>query len=164
MYSKTAAAVAALLTAACGNGAAGNNVSYDVTFSHVTPETMPAPAAPVADLSGARRLIDTIYTPYTRDQIVDYFRYFTPELNAAIDHAGEGAIEVDPLCGCQDMTHFTYRVQSLDATAGGAVARVGIVNFGEPKTIVLHLVRRGGAWLIADIGEGASSFAAGLRR
>jgi hypothetical protein len=164
MKTKTGAAIAALLLAsACNKGADGN-----ASANAAAPVPVAVPAAPAAapgpDLAGARRLIDTVYTPYTRDQTEDYFRYFTPELNAAIDRAGEGAVEADPLCECQDMTRFTYRVQSLEPETGGALARVAISNNGEPKTIILHLVQRGATWLIADVGEGATSFAAGLRR
>lgn len=163
----TGTALAALLLAAgCGKGTAGNEAGANgaapqpaSNISIVGPVT-PRPA----DLSGARRLIDTIYTPYTREQISETFRYYTPELNAAIDRAGEGAIEADPLCECQDFTHFTYRVQSLAPVPGGAKAEVAIVNFGESNLITLHLVERGGIWLINDIGEGANRLTQTLRR
>ena len=170
MKTKTAAAVVALMLAsACNKGAGGNAAVANAaaTSAPAAPNAVaaaPAPAAPVADLAGARRMIDAVYTPYTRDASDDYFRFFTPELNAAIDRAGEGAVEADPLCECQDMSHFTYSVQSLAPEAGGALARVAITNNGEPKTITLHLVQRGADWRIADVGDGARSFAASLRR
>lgn len=169
MKTKTVAAVAALMLAsACNKVAGGNavvaNAAAPAASNAVAAAPAPAPAAPAADLAGARRMIDAVYTPYTRDASDDYFRYFTPELNAAIDRAGEGAVEADPLCECQDMAHFTYRVQSLEPEAGGAVARVAITNNGEPKTITLHLVQRGADWRIADVGNGANSLTASLRR
>ncbi len=166
MKMNTTAAISALLLAsACSRVGNANNASANAAAPAAANVSAAAPAvATTADLAGARQMIDALYTPYTRDQTSDYFRYFTPELNAAIDRAGEGAIEADPLCECQDMTHFTYRVQSLEPEADGAVARVAITNFGEAKTIILHLVRRGADWRIADVGEGANSFAAGLRR
>lgn len=169
MKTKTAAAVAALLLAsACNKGAGGNaavaNQPAPVASNAVAAAPAATPAAPAADLAGARRLIDAVYTPYTRDETQDYFRYFTPELNAAIDRAGEGAVEADPLCECQDMTHFTYRVRSIEPESAGALARVAITNNGEAKTITLHLVQRGADWRIADVGDGAGGFAASLRR
>jgi hypothetical protein len=158
---------ALLLAVGCGKGAGGNEASANATAPEAASNgiAIVGPVTPQPpDLSGARSLIDTIYTPYTREQISDTSRYYTPELNAAIDRAGEGAIEADPLCECQDFTHFTYRVQSLAPVAGGAKAEVAITNFGESNLITLHLVQRGGNWLIADIGEGANRLTQTLRR
>jgi hypothetical protein len=143
-----------LLAGACNRGEPAANNSSGANSA--APAAASAPA-PTADLAGARRRIDTIYAPYTRGETGDYFRSFTPELNAAIDRAGEGAIEVDPFCDCQDFERMTYRVDSLEPAAGGAVARVAITNFGNSKTIVIRLVRGGDAWLVADVGEGANS-------
>jgi hypothetical protein len=173
MNLKPGTAVVALLLIACGRGGAANNAATGAAPPPAAAAKLSAPEAaaanaaapaPAADLSSARRLIETIYAPYTREETSDYFRYFTPELNAAIDRAGEGAIEADPLCECQDFTHFTFRIQSLEANADGARAEVAITNFGESNLITLHLVQRGGAWLIADVGEGANRLTQTLRR
>ena len=169
MKARTPAMVAALLLAcACNKGESGNNAAANATAptasNAVAAAPASSPAAPTVDLAGARRLVDTVYAPYVRDESSDFLRYFTPELNAAIDQAGDGAFGADPLCDCQDMEHFTYRVQSLEPETGGAVARVAITNMGEAKTITLHLVQRGADWRIADIGDGAGSFAASLGR
>jgi hypothetical protein len=149
-----------LLAGACnwGDTAANTNAGANSVVSHAAPANPSAPA-PAADLAGARQRIDAIYAPYTRGATSDYFRNFTPELNAAIDGADQVGIDADPFCECQDFGRMIYRVDSLEPTAGGAVARVAITNFGDSKTIVIHLVRRGDAWLVADVGEGADSLA-----
>lgn len=163
-----ATVVALLLMSACSKGTGGNDASANAGAPAAPNAVVAAPAArPAAaagDLAAARRLIDAVYAPYTRNESSDYLRYFTPELNAAIDRAGEGAIEADPLCECQDTNRFTYNIRSLEPEAGGALARVAITNDGEAKTITLHLVPRGTDWRIADVGEGDHSFARGLRR
>ena len=167
MKTRTGAAVAALLLAsACNKGAGGYNASANAVAPAAPNAVAAAPAGPpagaAADLAGARRMIDAVYAPYTRGESSDYLRFFTPELNAAIDRAGEGAIEADPLCECQDMNRFTYTIRSVEPEAGGALAHVAITNDGEAKTITLHLVPRGTEWRIADVGDGAHSFARGL--
>jgi hypothetical protein len=123
-----------------------------------------AAPAPAVDLDGARERIDAIYAPYTRGATSHYFRHFTPELNAAIQGAGRMGIDADPFCDCQVFGRLTYRVDSLEPTADGAVARVAITNFGDSKTIVIRLVRREEAWLVADVGEGADSLARRVAR
>jgi hypothetical protein len=123
---------ALLLAAGCGKGAGGNQAGANAAAPGPASNgiTIVGPVTPrPPDLSGARSLIDAIYAPYTREQISDASRYYTPELNAAIDRAGEGAIEADPLCECQDFTHFTYRVRSLAPVAGGAKAEVANRQF-----------------------------------
>ena len=117
-----------------------------------------------ADLDGARDLLDATYRPYTRGEISRAGGApFTPELQAAIARqsdpvAGFGA---DPLCDCQDFGDFRYTIRSLEPVEGGALARVAINNFGEAKVITLRLARRGDAWQVADIGEGARSLLRG---
>lgn len=146
----------ALLAGACSRGESPANTVSATNQSAPANASAPAPAV---DLAGARQRIDAIYAPYTRGATSDYFRNFTPELNAAIDGAGEMGIEADPFCDCQDFGRLTYRVDALEPAADGAVARVAITNFGDSKTIAIRLVRRGDAWLVADVGEGANSLA-----
>ncbi|HVQ10240.1 MAG TPA: hypothetical protein VMS43_17625 [Allosphingosinicella sp.] len=146
----------ALLAGACNRGESSANSVSGVNLT--TPASGAAPA-PATDLAGARQRIDAIYAPYTRGATSDYSRNFTPELNAAIDAADQVGIDADPFCDCQDFGRMTYRVDSLEPSADGAVARVAIANFGDRKTIVIRLVRRGEAWLVADVGEGADSLA-----
>jgi len=67
---------------------------------HVAPQSAAAignAAAATPALAGARRLIDTIYAPYVRDEInSDPSRTFSPELTAAIRRAGENAMNAAP--------------------------------------------------------------------
>lgn len=147
----------ALLAGACDRGESPANPAPGATPVNAAP-------APAADLAGARQRIDAIYAPYTRGATSLYVRHVTPELNAAIDGAGRMGIDADPFCDCQDFDRLTYRVDALEPSAEGAVARVAITNFGDSKTIVIRLVRRGEAWLVADVGEGADSLARRLAR
>jgi hypothetical protein len=157
-----------VLLAACG--AAPTNVAQNsaASGSAAAPAAAGNAAAPAAaataGLDGARRLIDEIYTPYTTGAMADPTDRFAPELAAAIQHAAEGALEADPFCDCQDFDRFTYRIESLEPNAGGAVARVAISNSGEAKTIAVRLVNRAGTWLVADVGEGENSLTRTLAR
>lgn len=116
-------------------------------------------AAP--DLAGARRFVDAIYAPYVAGEPGSAADHFAPELAAALERAGEPGLEADPFCDCQDFQQFGYKVQSVEPSATGAVARVAISNMGAARTVVVHLVRSGGAWKVGDVGEGEASL---LRR
>jgi len=149
----------ALLAGACGRS--------DTRADAVAGANLPVPAvaaAPDAELDGARQRIDAIYAPYTRGAASRYFRHFTPELRAAFDGAGAMGIDADPFCDCHVFGRLTYRVDSLEPAADGAVARVAITNSSDSKTILIRLARREDSWLVADVGEGADSLARRLAR
>jgi Protein of unknown function (DUF3828) len=124
------------------------------------PPSLSAPAPrPEPDLEGARVLIGQLYMPYTRGEIPRTGNVYTPELRAAIARQSddETGLGYDPFCQCQDFGEFSYAIQSVEREEGGARARIGIDNFGEARVIALRLAYRNGAWLVADIGEGAES-------
>ena len=124
------------------------------------PPALSAPApVPEPDLEGARVLIGQLYMPYTRDEIPQVGNVYTPQLAAAIARQSddETGLGYDPFCQCQDFGEFSYTIHSVERVAGGARVRVGIDNFGEARVIALRLAFRDGAWLVADIGEGAES-------
>lgn len=124
------------------------------------PPSLSAPApAPEPDLEGARVLIGQLYMPYTRGEIPRVGNVYTPQLAAAIARQSddETGLGYDPFCQCQDFGEFSYTIHSVERVEGGALARIGIDNFGEARVIALRLAYRDGAWLVADIGEGAES-------
>ncbi len=156
------------LLVACGAGTPsdGHNVAESSKAAPFAQNTAQADVAASAnsasttspDLAGARRLIDSIYAPYVRDEInSDPSRTFTPELAAAIRSAGENAMNADPFCDCQDFGEFSYTIQSVGRTAEGANVRVSISSFGESRIIPIRLAHRRGTWMVADVGEGPAS-------
>jgi hypothetical protein len=158
-----------LLLAACGSSArneANSSVPENAVAANEAAPVAAANAAapaPTPDLSGARALLDRLYRPYTRGESPALEDVYTGTLEASIarqsdDLTGLGA---DPFCDCQDFGNFRYTIRSLEPVEGGAVARVAIRNFGEAKVIVIRLERRGDAWNVADIGEGARSLLRG---
>lgn len=122
-----------------------------------------APAA--ADEAGARAFLANIYARYAPDAPEPQGNRpppppFTPELNEHIRRTSameDGGLDFDPFCQCQDYQNLTWRIETMTRTAEGFNARVAIVNMGDSRTIPIRLVHRGGAWLVADIGEGQDS-------
>ena len=161
-----AAVAAALLIQGCDRQP-GNNANIDETaegnFQVPRPANAAAPLPPAAPtpagLDGARALIDRIYTPYTRGQLMDAGGIFTPEMEAAIQAASaeEAGLGADPFCQCQDFENLTYSIAALEPAPDGAVARVAVRNLGESYVVPLGLVRRGEEWRVADVGEGEAS-------
>ena len=151
------------LVAACSGGeaeASGNEAN--AIQSGGKPEAAtpaPGPSIPSADLAGARALVDRIYSSYVGSGPETETAPLTPELQAAIDRQSEpeGGLGYDIFCQCQDFGETSYVIDSLVAEGGGAVARITFTNFGERRTITLHLARSGGAWLVADVHNGESS-------
>ena len=123
----------------------------------------PGPSNPSADLAGARALVDRIYSSYAGSGPDTETAPLTPELRAAIDRQSdpEGGLGYDIFCQCQDFGETSFVIDSLVAEGGGAVARITFTNFGERRTITLHLARRDGAWLVADVHNGESSLLQG---
>lgn len=160
------AAIAALALTACGEAATTNNAATakapagNVAVEMAAVANAAQPAAPQADLAGARALIDRIYTPYTRDEMGgDLGTVFTAELEQSIERQSDPdmGLGYDPFCSCQDFGQFTYRIVSLEPNAGGATAHVDRSNFGEASRVTLELAHRDGRWLIADIQDSDGS-------
>ncbi len=158
---KVIVAGSALALTACGDSATANNaVEAAPAANAAEPEAnAAAPAAPQADLAGARALIDEIYGPYTRDEMGDLGAIFTPELDRAVERQSDPdmGLGYDPFCSCQDFGQFTYRIVSLEPSAGGATAQIDRSNFGEASRVTLELAYRDGRWLVADIQDSNGS-------
>lgn len=63
-----------------------------------------------------------------------------------------GALNHDPICGCQDSGDFT--LDSVVVTQSGpqaAEAAVVFTNLGETKRQTLKLVKEGGMWKVSDV-------------
>ncbi len=85
---------------------------------------------------------------------------FTPQLTALIHlaadqaHGEAGALDYDPVCGCQDAD--VSRVMVMVAArphAAGAEAVVDFVNAGRHSTIRFDLEAVQGQWRIADVHD-----------
>lgn len=134
--------------------AASRLATADDPTSKAAPSSAEPPAAP-ADLSGARALIENIYSRY-RDSTKVLDVPFTPELEASIDkQSDDGNLGYDMFCECQDPGDpgmLRHTIRSLEPTPDGAVARVSFVIGGPPSTaLTIRLARRGTKWAVADV-------------
>jgi uncharacterized protein DUF3828 len=86
-------------------------------------------------------------------------RYFEPSLATLIrkdqrDAARHGeapSLDGDPFIDAQDWEIAAFDIAVTDTAPGKASATVKFVNAGEPKTIVLDLIKIKNDWRIADI-------------
>jgi len=84
---------------------------------------------------------------------------FTPKLVALIHQdaaqaQGEaGALDYDPVCGCQDFAISNVVISVAQPTHGAAAAVVAFDNAGHHKTIRFDLAAVQGHWRIADIHD-----------
>lgn len=123
-----------------------------------------APGFAQPGLSGARALIDTVYSAYVRDEAPAIEGLYTVELLASMaleSDMEDGGLGYDPFCQCQDFGDFSYTIESLEPTAEGATATVAFSNFGEPQTVRIELVQRDGEWRVGDIHNGETSLLTG---
>lgn len=123
-----------------------------------------AAAAPAAS---PQTFVEAIYKTYLGKtakgvQLTDEAvirRYFAPPLADAIvkdraeaDQRGDvPTLDGDPLVDAQDWEIARLRVSTKPAGADAATATVSFTNLKKPKTMMLDLVKVGGAWRIADI-------------
>ena len=159
MNIKTGNAMAALLLgAACtsggGNaGTAANAPAAAPAANVAAPVNAVAPAS-APDLTGARALIDRVYTPYTRGEAPPMEDVYTEALERSVARQSdpESGLGYDPFCQCQDFQNFRYTIQSLEPSQSGATARLAISNMTERYTLTLELRRNDrGWWQVQDI-------------
>jgi len=126
-----------------------------------------ATAAPALAADAAAAFVTGIYdaykgkdahgVPIDNDRAVR--RYFEPSLAALIrkdqkDAARHGeapSLDGDPFVDAQDWEIAAFDIAVTDSAPGKSSATVKFVNAGEPKTIVLDLVKIKNDWRIADI-------------
>lgn len=86
-------------------------------------------------------------------------RYFEPSLaalmikdqKAAAKRGEVGALDGDPFIDAQDWEISDFDITVADTAPGKASATVKFTNTGEPKTVVLDLVKVKNDWRIGDI-------------
>lgn len=86
-------------------------------------------------------------------------RYFEPSLAALIRKDQKDAarrneppkLDGDPFVDAQDWEIAAFDIAVSDTAPGKATATVKFVNAGEPKTILLDLIKIKNDWRIADI-------------
>jgi hypothetical protein len=95
--------------------------------------------------------------PVLGDQAPDIF---TPELLNLIRadqnqaHGDAGALDYDPICGCQDFQNLKLTHLTCNAVGPGrARVTVRLLNARQTKTIQFSLLLERGRWLIADIED-----------
>lgn len=125
-----------------------------------------APAAPVSPQASAEAFLRGLYAKYAPGGKPTPFVY--PEAAAIVDAPmlallktdrdrsnGEvGAMDMDPICRCQDWQ--ALKVASLSVSMTGADAATADVTFsdlGERQTLHFSLVRSKAGWRIHDIGS-----------
>lgn len=134
---------------------------------------MPATAATPAQLSSAKRYVESIYAKLPGDFDYRTVRY-APALKALIARddacaeAGGGICVIDsvPFCDCQD-TGSDYRlVSSTVVPRGKNGARVTVqMRNGGPVRYSVDLVLIDGNWFVSDIATpGTPSFSARLSK
>jgi hypothetical protein len=121
------------------------------------------PIAAAAQEQTPHQFLQSIYEPYKKTDFKgqpywEASRYFTPDLARAIDRDFAEAkkkkevptLDGDPFIDAQDwkIETITYTSSVKGDKAAGAVA---LVSLGEPKGIVLTLVKTPAGWRISDI-------------
>jgi len=134
-----------------------------------------AAASPVETASDAKAFLTSLYAHYNGSDPDGQFtplnenapQWFDPEMVALLDEDARlaqgdiGAIDADPVCGCQDYSHLTAAITIASATANAAKAQVTVTetdpNFDtegrKPRPFTYDLVRVNGEWRIHDIGN-----------
>ena len=123
-----------------------------------------APVAAAAQEQTPQQFLQSIYDPYRRPDFKgqpywEVGRFFAPDLARAIDKDFAEAkkkkevptLDGDPFVDAQDwkIESVSYAVSMIkDGKAAGAVA---LINLGEPKGVVLTLVKTPAGWRISDI-------------
>lgn len=120
----------------------------------------------------AQAFVEKLYRPYLDPGFQgqpygDTARFFVPALAQAMDRDNREArrrnevptLNGDPFVDAQD---WEISKLSIDVTAGGdaATARVSFHNFGEPKRVLLELVKAPTGWRIAEIKAPSGSLKA----
>jgi len=116
-----------------------------------------AAAAFVTGIYDAYKGKDAHGVPIDSDRAVG--RYFEPSLATLIRKDQKAAarrneapqLDGDPFVDAQDWEIAAFDIAVTDTAPGKASATVKFVNAGEPKTIVLDLVKIKKDWRIADI-------------
>ncbi len=125
------------------------------------PASASAPAASAqADDATVRALIDRGLAGYRNTETLKGFDFtFSPEFKRIWARAlGQGALDHDPVCSCQDFepSKFRHRITSLRIAGDKAVAEIELdlgFDSGEKSPAKITLVRSPAGWLLDDIGN-----------
>ena len=119
------------------------------------------------DIAGAKLFVGELYLAYLRPGTPSYLgprasQIFARPLLELIrrdqkNAGGEvGALDYDPICGCQDFDLRDLVVNVEPARGRGrAFANVAFTNAGEPQTMKLFLLKERAGWRIEDIEDPA---------
>lgn len=112
----------------------------------------------------AKAFMAGIFAGYEKPEPPDLLREragtaFTPRLirlihqDAAAAHGESGALDYDPICGCQDfaLSNLAIKIEQTSRAAAGAV--VDFDNAGVHQAIRFDLAVVHGHWRIADIHD-----------
>jgi len=147
---------------------AGLGVATVVAGCKQQPGAQAAPAASATpDTAGAEAMVRALYAPYATDggkvaELSDpaYFSSDLVQQNLAyqkreVEYDGEGMIEADPLCQCQDYQGLTLTALTMVPTGAGALdANATIKPFKddpEVSKLTLKLVKTSAGWRIDDV-------------
>ena len=114
--------------------------------------------------SEAKAFMAGIFAGYEKQEPPDLLgdraaSVFTPQLVALIHqddeqaHGEAGALDYDPVCGCQDFAFSNIAISIAALARGTTSAVVQFDNAGHHKTIRFDLVSVHGQWRIADIHD-----------
>ena len=115
-------------------------------------------------LADAKTFVTRLYAGYAKPDPPDLLgarasMVFSPQLvrlihlDAAQAQGDAGALDYDPICGCQDFALSNVDVSIEPQPNGAAGAVVHFDNAGQHKTIRFDLVAAGGHWRIADVHD-----------
>jgi hypothetical protein len=112
----------------------------------------------------ASAFIDMLYQGYARNEPLDLFgeprKVFEPVLASAVAKTVARELEsgdmpdllsADPICGCQDWSEFSHRIDTLTVTDDRATAKLTVRNFGESAQRTIDLLKTPAGWRIYDI-------------
>ncbi|MGE3690740.1 MAG: DUF3828 domain-containing protein [Novosphingobium sp.] len=156
--------LAAAALAACGSTAPDAKAGSDAgTATPVAPSTASSAEAPTssptpdakADQEAISVKIAAVVASYRRDKPTDFALStgFKQVWNRAL---GNGALDFDPLCSCQDYdpAKFSHRMKSVEVEGDRAVAKFDLdPGWNEWQATKLTFVRENGDWLLDDIGS-----------
>jgi Protein of unknown function (DUF3828) len=131
------------------------------------------PFAASAEEQTPHQFLQSIYEPYRKAEFKgqpywEADRFFAPDLARAIDKDFAEAkkrkevptLDGDPFVDAQDWKIETIAYASSAVKDGKAAGAVALVSLGEPKGIVLTMVKTPAGWRVTDIVTASGSLCA----